>query len=77
MKKYKVFLASSDELAPERKEIALMISRQNNAWVEKDVYLELVVWEDLLQSFREERIQDYFNRNMLECDIVILLFLKK
>jgi DNA replication protein DnaC len=77
VKKYKVFLASSDELAPERKEIALMISRQNNAWVEKDVYLELVVWEDLLQSFRGERIQDYFNRNMLDCDIVIVLFFKK
>jgi len=77
VKKYKVFLASSDELAPERKEIALMISRRNNAWVEKDVYLELVVWEDLLQSFRGERIQDYFNRNMSECDIVMVLFFKK
>jgi DNA replication protein DnaC len=77
MKKYKVFLASSDELAPERKEIALMISRQNNAWVEKDVYLEMVVWEDLLQTFRGERIQDYFNRKMLECEIVIVLFFKK
>ncbi|UCH94328.1 MAG: NACHT domain-containing protein [Candidatus Aminicenantes bacterium] len=77
MRKYKVFLASSNELALERKEIALMISRQNNAWVEKDVYLELVVWEDLLQSFRGERIQDYFNRKMLECDIVMVLFFKK
>lgn len=77
MKKYKVFLASSGELTQERKEIALMISRQNNAWVEKDVYLELVIWEDLLHSFRGESIQDYFNRKMLECDIVIVLFFKK
>jgi hypothetical protein len=77
MKKYKVFLASSGELAQERKEIALMISRQNNAWVEKDIYLELVIWEELLHSFRGERIQDYFNRKMLECDIVIVLFFKK
>ena len=52
MKKYKVFLASSAELSMERKEIALMISRLNNAWVEKDLYLELVIWEDLLHSFR-------------------------
>ncbi len=45
MRKYKVFLASSAELFMERKEIALMISRLNNAWVEKDIYLELVIWE--------------------------------
>jgi len=79
MKKYKVFLASSAELSMERKEIALMISRLNNAWVEKDLCLELVIWEDLLHSFREggERIQDYFNREMLKCDIVIVLFFKK
>lgn len=79
MKKYKIFLASSAELSMERKEIALMISRLNNAWVEKDLYLELVIWEDLLHSFRGggERIQDYFNREMLKCDIVMVLFFKK
>jgi len=79
LKKYKVFLASSGELAPERKEIAVMISRQNNGWTEKDIYVELVVWEDLLHSFRGdgERIQDYFNEEMLKCDIVIALFYRK
>ncbi len=77
MKKYKLFLASSGELAMERKETALMISRLNNAWVDKNIYLELVIWEELLQSFRGERIQDYFNREMLKCDIVVVLFFKK
>jgi hypothetical protein len=77
LKKYKVFLASSGELAQERKEIALMISRQNNKWTEQDLYIELVVWEDLLHSFRGERIQDYFNEEMLKCDIVIALFYRK
>ncbi|NIM10936.1 MAG: NACHT domain-containing protein [Candidatus Aminicenantes bacterium] len=79
LKKYKVFLASSGELAIERKEIAVMISRQNNKWTEKDIYMELVVWEDLLHSFRgkDERIQDYFNKEMLKCDIVIALFYRK
>jgi hypothetical protein len=77
LKKYKVFLASSGELAQERKEIALMISRQNNKWTEQDIYLELVVWEDLLHSFHGERIQDYFNEEMLQCDIVIALFHRK
>ena len=77
MKKFKVFLASSAELSMERKEIALMISRLNNAWVDKGIYLELVIWEDLMHSFRGERIQDYFNREMLKCDIVLILFFKK
>ncbi len=77
LKKYKVFLASSGELAQERKEIALMISRQNNKWTEQDIYLELVVWEDLLHSFHGERIQGYFNGEMLQCDIVIALFYRK
>jgi hypothetical protein len=77
LKKYKVFLASSGELAQERKEIAVMISRQNNKWTEQDIYLELVVWEDLLHSFHGERIQDYFNEEMLKCDIVIALFYRK
>jgi len=77
LKKYKVFLASSGELAQERKEITLMISRQNNKWTEQDIYLELVVWEDLLHSFHRDRIQDYFNEKMLKCDIVIALFYRK
>jgi len=36
--------------------------------------LDLVLWEDLLHSFRGERIQDYFNKEMLDCDIVFALF---
>jgi len=36
-----------------------------------------VVWEDLLQSFQGQRIQDYFNQEMLTCDIVVALFYSK
>ncbi len=80
MKIYKLFLASSEELAQERKEIALMISRLNNKWTEeKDIHIKLVAWEDLLHSFQKEgkRIQDYFNEEMVKCDIVLALFFKK
>ncbi|MCI0470123.1 MAG: NACHT domain-containing protein [Candidatus Aminicenantes bacterium] len=77
IKRYKLFLASSDELNDERKEIARLVLRRNNAWTEKDVYVEVVDWHDLLHSFRGERIQDYFNREMLKCDIVVALFHKK
>jgi hypothetical protein len=78
MKRFKLFLASSAELSQERKGIALMINRLNNKWTEeKDVYIELVIWEDLPHSFREEDIQTYFNREMLTCDMVLALFFKK
>jgi hypothetical protein len=78
MKRFKLFLASSAELSQERKGIALMISRLNNRWTEeKDVYIELVIWEDLPHSFRGEDIQTYFNREMLTCEMVLALFFKK
>jgi len=77
MKILKIFLASSDELNDERKEISLFIQKENNILVKKDIFLEIVVWEDLLQSFNCERIQDSFNKEMLKCDIVIVLFYKK
>jgi hypothetical protein len=69
LKRYKVFLASSAELSQERKEIALMISDLNTKWTEeKHVSFVLVDWKKLMHSIRKERIQDYFNREMLECD---------
>jgi energy-coupling factor transporter ATP-binding protein EcfA2 len=78
MKRFKLFLASSAELSQERKGIAVMINRLNNKWTEeKDVYIELVIWENLPHSFRDENIQSYFNREMLTCDMVLALFYKK
>lgn len=77
MKKIKIFLASSGELEEERKEIALFLYRENKSLIDKDIFLDLVVWEELLHSFRGERIQNYFNEEMLKCDIVIALFHKK
>jgi len=77
MKKLKIFLAHSKELEEEYKQIDLFITQENNELVKKKIFLELVVWEKLLQSFRGERIQDYYNKEMLQCDIVIALFFKK
>ncbi len=37
----------------------------------------LVIWEDLKLAFRGDKIQDYFNEKMLECDVVIFMFWKK
>ena len=77
LKTIKIFLSSSGELKQERKEIALFISQKNTTLVKQNIFLELVLWEEKLLSFRGERIQDYFNEEMLKCDVFIALFYKK
>jgi len=73
----KILLASSSELSQERQELALLIQKENNRLIKQGKYLELVIWEDLLHSFQGERIQDYFNEKMLECDVIVVIIGKK
>jgi hypothetical protein len=77
MKTIKIFLASSNELGHERKEISSLIRQENDRLIDNNLYFKLIVWEELLHSFRDEKIQNYFNEEMLKCDIVIILFYKK
>ena len=70
-------MASSGDLENERKEISLWINRKNKRFIKNNTFIELVIWEDLLHSFQGERIQDYFNQEMLACDIVVALFYSK
>ncbi|KPA12340.1 hypothetical protein MHK_007450, partial [Candidatus Magnetomorum sp. HK-1] len=74
IQKTKIFIASSKDLSHERKEIVLWASRKNRKLIEQNKYIDLVLWEDLLQSFQGQRVQNYFNQEMLQCDIVIVLF---
>ena len=75
--KIKIFLASSGELAHERKEVELFIGKENKKYIDENLFLDLVIWEDLKQSFSGERIQDYFNEEMLKCEIVVVLIFTK
>ena len=72
----KIFLASSSELKEERDQIELLIGKENRTLIKHNIFLELVIWEDLKLSFHGSRIQDYFNNKMLECHIVICMFHK-
>ncbi len=76
-KKFKIFLASSGLLKEERIAINNFIAVENERLHGKDSLLNLVMWEDLLQTFNMERIQKRFNEKMLECDMVIALFFDK
>jgi small GTP-binding protein len=74
----KLFLASSAEIKEEREKIELLIGKENRRLHYQNIFLDLVIWEDLKLGFnRKGRIQDYFNEKMLECDIVNLMFFKK
>jgi hypothetical protein len=73
----KLFLASSNELREERERIELFIGKENRKLISKNLFIKLVIWEDLKLGFHGQRIQDYFNEKMLECDIVVFLFFKK
>jgi len=77
MNKKKIFLASSSELVDDRRQFEIFINRKNKAWVEKGVFLELVIWEDFLDAVSQTRLQDEYNRAIRECDVFVMLFFTK
>lgn len=72
--KKRFFLASSDELAAERDWVELLIRRRNSVLVDSGLFLEVVRWEEMLQTFHENRIQDRFSAEVVYCDAMIVLF---
>lgn len=77
MKKQKIFLASSSELEQDRKEFENFIYRKNKDWVDKGVFLDLVIWEDFLDALSQTRLQDEYNKEIRQCDIFVMLFYTK
>lgn len=77
MEKKKIFLASSSELKADRDQIEIFINRKNKKWVEKGVFLELVMWEDFLDAISQTRLQDEYNKAIRDCDIFLMLFFTK
>lgn len=77
MTRKKIFLASSSELAHDRRELELFLSRKNNDWYEKGIFLELVIWENFLDAISQSRLQDEYNKAIKECDIFLMLFFTK
>ena len=77
MTRLRLFLASSAELSEDRKEFELFINRKNKDWVEKGVFLELVVWEDFLDAVSKTRLQDEYNQAIRDCHLFVMLFFTK
>lgn len=77
MKKVKIFLASSSELVEDRREFELLINRKNKDYVSKNIFLELIIWEDFIDAMSITRLQDEYNKVIQESDIFVSLFYAK
>ncbi|WP_153797091.1 carboxypeptidase regulatory-like domain-containing protein [Foetidibacter luteolus] len=77
MKKTRIFLASSSELRPDREQLQIFINNKNKEWVNKGVFLEMVLWEDFTDAMSKTRLQDEYNKAIAGCDIFILLLFTK
>jgi O-acetyl-ADP-ribose deacetylase (regulator of RNase III) len=73
----KIFLASSSELKDDRREFEAFISRRNNNWVQKGVFLRVIAWEDFFNAMSRTRLQDEYNREIRNCDMFVMLFWTK
>lgn len=77
MQNKKIFLASSAELKDDREQFEIFINRKNKDWVNKGIFLELVIWEDFLDAMSRTRLQDEYNKAVVEADIFVILFFTK
>ena len=77
MRKLKFFLASSSELEEDRRAFEIFIGRENKTLADKDLFIELIIWEDFIDAMSQTRLQDEYNKLIQECDIFILLFFTK
>jgi hypothetical protein len=73
----KMFLASSAELKDDREQFEIFINRKNKDWVQKGVFLDLVIWDDFLDVVSHTRLQDEYNKTIRECDLFVMLFWTK
>lgn len=73
----KIFLASSEELRPERLVIAELITKLNYIWAEHNITLRLIKWEYLDSSMGAQHKQEDYNDYLRECDMCVVLYWTK
>ncbi|MGZ8213765.1 MAG: hypothetical protein ACXWTP_04625 [Methylosarcina sp.] len=77
MRILKIFLASSSELRNDREQFEIFINRRNKIWVEKGIFLKLIIWEDFIDALSQTRLQDEYNKAIRDCDLFVMLFFTK
>lgn len=77
-KTIQIFLASSEELAEERKEFQNFISTENDYYQEQGITLKLVKWENsFIDAMSRDGLQEVYNKAVDESDIFVSLFFTK
>lgn len=76
-KTIKIFLASSSELKEDRDTFDLYLRRENDRLLSDGVYLQTIRWEDFLDCMSNTRLQDEYNKEVIDCDIFVSLFKTK
>lgn len=72
-----LFLASSNELAPEREKIEIAISRKNDTLRKQGLLIDLLIWEDGQHIGKSLRSQDNYNLEIQQCHVFAMLFYSK
>jgi len=76
-RRIKIFLASSFELKQERDEFELHFRQTNDELLNSGIYLEIIRWENFLNSMSLTRLQDEYNEKVRSCDIFVSIFSTK
>ena len=74
MKTIKIFIASSNELTPEREKFDTLFGHINNIFEARGIQLKAVKWEFLDSSMGKEHKQEEYNREIRDCDICVVMF---
>jgi len=72
-----IFLASSNELQPEREKIEIAISQKNKDLRKEGFYIDLLIWENEQFIGNSFRSQDNYNQEVDTCDVFVMLFHSK
>lgn len=77
MKTLKIFLASSNELQPEREMMASLANSLNTVLEKQGVNVIVVQWENLDASMGVNHKQEDYNEKLRECDMCMVLYWTK
>lgn len=77
MHKIKIFLASSNELKPERDQFEIEIYRKCKSWFEKGIFLHLDIWEDMSARMSLAGSQSEYNKFVKDADLFVFLAFSK
>lgn len=77
MSTIKIFLASSDELKPEREMMASLANSLNTVLEQQGVHVIVVEWENLDASMGIHHKQDDYNEKLRDCEMCLVLYWTK